>query len=117
MYRKDGHFPEKFWWEICIVRVGSPCQDGVSVQAFNPATGPVGRRRTPSAVGTIQITEAIDAEIERLQVAKTLLDGSPTSKPSAKPSPKPGGRKRGTAGRERIVPAQKARWAKVEARR
>jgi hypothetical protein len=62
---------------------------------------------------TSQIIEAIDAEIRRLQEAKALLGGSPASKPAAKPSPEPGRRKMSTAGRVRIVAAQKARWAKV----
>jgi hypothetical protein len=67
---------------------------------------------------TSQIIEAIDTEIQRLQAAKALLDGSPTSKPAAKPSPKkPGRRRMSAAGRARIVAAQKARWAKVKARR
>jgi len=64
---------------------------------------------------TAQIIEAIDTEIQRLQAAKALLGGSPTSKPAAKPSPKPGRRKMSAAGRTRIVAAQKARWAKVKA--
>jgi hypothetical protein len=63
---------------------------------------------------TNEIIEAIDAEIQRLQAAKALLGGGPTSKPAAKPSPKPGGRKMSAAGRARIVAAQKARWAKVK---
>jgi hypothetical protein len=64
---------------------------------------------------TNEIVEAIDAEIQRLQVAKALLlDGSPTSKPAAKPRPGAGRRKMSAAGRARIVAAQKARWAKVK---
>jgi hypothetical protein len=67
---------------------------------------------------TSQIIEAIDTEIQRLQAAKALLGGSPTSKPATKPSPKkPGRRRMSAAGRARIVAAQKARWAKVKARR
>jgi hypothetical protein len=63
---------------------------------------------------TNEIIEAIDAEIQRLQAAKALLGGGPTSKPAAKPSPKPGRRKLSGAARARIVAAQKARWAKVK---
>jgi hypothetical protein len=62
---------------------------------------------------TNEIIEAIDAEIQRLQAAKALLGGGPTSKPAAKPSPKPGGRKMSAAGRARNVAAQKARSAKA----
>jgi hypothetical protein len=65
------------------------------------------------AMDTNEIIEAIDAEIQRLQAAKALLGGGPTSKPAAKPSPKPGGRKMSAAGRARIVAAQKARSAKA----
>jgi hypothetical protein len=36
------HFPEELWWEIFIVLGGSSCQDGVSFQTLNLATGPVG---------------------------------------------------------------------------
>ena len=66
---------------------------------------------------TNEIIAEIDAEIRRLQIAKALLDGSPTtSKPGAKPSPKkPGRRKMSAAGRARIAAAQKARWAKAKA--
>jgi len=67
------------------------------------------------AMDTNEVIEAIDAEIQRLQAAKALLSGSPTSKPAAKPSPKPDRRKMSAAGRTRIVAAQKARWAKVKA--
>jgi hypothetical protein len=64
---------------------------------------------------TNEIIAEIDAEIRRLQIAKALLDGSPTSKPAAaKPSPKPGRRKMSAAGRARIVAAQKARWTRVK---
>jgi hypothetical protein len=63
---------------------------------------------------TNEIIAEIDAEIRRLQVAKALLDGSPTSKPGAKPSPKLGRRKISAAGRARIAAAQKARWAKAK---
>jgi hypothetical protein len=65
---------------------------------------------------TNEIIAEIDAEIRRLQIAKALFDGSPTtSKPAAKPSRKPGRRKMSAAGRARIVAAPKARWAKVKA--
>jgi hypothetical protein len=65
---------------------------------------------------TTEIIEAIDAEIQRLQEAKALLDGSSTSKPAAaKPSPKSGRRKMSAAGRARIAAAQKARWARARA--
>ena len=70
-----------------------------------------------SGMDTAQIIEAIDTEIQRLQAARALL-GSPTSKPAAKPlTKKPGKRKISADGRARIVAAQKARWAKVKARR
>jgi hypothetical protein len=65
-------------------------------------------------MNTNEIIAAIDAEIQRLLEVKALLDGSPASKPAAKPSPKPGRRKISSAGRARIVAAQKARWAKVK---
>ena len=68
------------------------------------------------AMDKTEIIEAIEAEIQRLQEAKALLDGSPTtSKRAAKPSPKPGRRKMSAAGRARIAAAQKARWAKAKA--
>jgi hypothetical protein len=63
---------------------------------------------------TTEIIEAIDAEIQRLQEAKALLDGDPnTSKRRAK-AVKPGRRKMSAAGRARIAAAQKARWAKAK---
>jgi phage head maturation protease len=64
---------------------------------------------------TNEIIGAIDAEIQRLQAVKALLDGSPTTKPAAKPSGKSGRRKMSAAGRARIAAAQKARWAKAKA--
>jgi hypothetical protein len=66
---------------------------------------------------TNEILAAIDAEIERLQEAKALLDGSPTnnaSKNAAKSSTKSGKRTMSAAGRARIAAAQKARWAKAK---
>ena len=68
------------------------------------------------AMNTNEIIESIDAEIQRLQAAKALLGGSPTGNPAPKPSPKPGRRKISSAGRARIVAAQKARWAKKAAK-
>ena len=41
---------------------------------------------TIRAIETNEILAAIDAEIRRLQEAKLLLDGSPTSRPAAKPT-------------------------------
>jgi hypothetical protein len=61
---------------------------------------------------TTEIIEAIDAEIQRLQEAKSLLDGRPGSKPIK--AAKPGRRKMSAAGRARIAAAQKARWAKAK---
>jgi hypothetical protein len=59
---------------------------------------------------TTAIIAAIEAEIQRLQEAKALLDGSPTTKPAANPSPKA----QKAAGWVRIVAAHKARWAKAK---
>jgi hypothetical protein len=68
---------------------------------------------------TSQIISEIDAEIARLQQAKSLLTGTTTKRtpgrkpPSATKAPT----KRRTisaAGRARIVAAQKARWAKIK---
>ena len=73
-----------------------------------------GRLTIIRAMNTNEIVEAINAEIQRLQEAKALIDGSPTSKPAAKPSPKPGRRGISAGGRARIVAAQKARWAKAK---
>jgi hypothetical protein len=64
---------------------------------------------------TNEIIAEIDAEIQRLQEAKALLNGRPTRKPAATPSPKSGRRKMSAAGRARIAAAQKARWAKAKA--
>jgi len=63
---------------------------------------------------TNEIIAEIDAEIRRLQIAKALFDGNPTSKPAAKLSPKPGRRKMSAAGRAKIAAAQRARWAKTK---
>jgi hypothetical protein len=63
---------------------------------------------------TNEIIQTIDAEIQRLQEAKALLNGNPTSKPETKPSHKPGKRTMSAAGRARIAAAQKARWAKAK---
>jgi len=65
-------------------------------------------------MNTNEIIEAIDAEIQRLQAAKVILGGSPTSKPAAELSRKAVRWKMSAAGRARIVAAQKARWAKSE---
>ena len=58
------------------------------------------------------IIEAIDAEIERLQEAKSLLGGGPGSKPIK--AAKPARRKMSAEGRARIAAAHKARWAKAK---
>jgi hypothetical protein len=52
---------------------------------------------------TNEVIGAIDAEIQRLQAAKALLDGSPTTKLAAKPSRKFGKTKdeRSRAGTDR----------------
>jgi hypothetical protein len=89
----------------------------VEVGEFLSQRGERARESIIRAMDTNEIIEAIDAEIQRLQAAKALLGGNPTSKPAAKPSPKkPGRRKISAAGRARIVAAQKARWAKKAAK-
>jgi hypothetical protein len=60
---------------------------------------------------TNEIIAAIDAEIQRLQEARTLLDGGPSTTSGTK---KPGRRKLSAETRAKIVAAQKARWAKVK---
>jgi hypothetical protein len=68
---------------------------------------------------TSQIISEIDAEIARLEQAKTLLTGT-TAKPTRGRKPasavKAPTKKRtiSAAGRARIVAAQKARWAKIK---
>jgi hypothetical protein len=64
-------------------------------------------------MNTNEIIEAIDAEIQRLQEAKALLDGAAPS--SRKPmAAKPGKRTMSAEGRARIAAAQKARWARAK---
>jgi hypothetical protein len=58
-------------------------------------------------MNTNEIIAAIGAEIQRLQKAKALLDGSPSSKPGTRLSPKPGKRKLSAEARVRIVAAQR----------
>jgi hypothetical protein len=57
-----------------------------------------------------EIVEAIDAEIKRLQEAKTLLEGT-TVTPRSNGSSK---RTVSAESRARMAAAQKARWAKVK---
>ncbi|MDR3736852.1 MAG: hypothetical protein P4L10_15125 [Acidobacteriaceae bacterium] len=70
------------------------------------------------------IVAQIDAEIARLTQAKQALLGIPTSKGPGRPrnaaapaAAKPKKRKMSAAGRARIAAAQKARWAKVKAKK
>jgi hypothetical protein len=71
---------------------------------------------------TTEIIQTIDAEIARLEKARTLLNdhigarprrGRPVSSKLTAVS-KPGGRKMSAEGRARIAAAQKARWAKAK---
>jgi hypothetical protein len=71
-------------------------------------------------VDTAEIIKTIEAEIARLEQARTLLNGHTTtpkrgrpvsSKPAA--TVKPQRRKMSAEGRARIAAAQKARWAKA----
>ncbi len=72
------------------------------------------------------IVSQIDAEISRLTQAKQALLGFSDSKSVGRPrgtavpapvSAKPKKRKMSAAGRARIAAAQKARWAKVKAKK
>ncbi len=72
------------------------------------------------------IVSQIDAEISRLNQAKQALLGFPEKKSVGRPrgtvvpaavSVKPKKRKMSAAGRARIAAAQKARWAKVKAKK
>jgi hypothetical protein len=71
---------------------------------------------------TTPIIQFIDAEIARLEQAKTLLNGHATPAKRGRPigskatpqTAKPVRRKMSPEGRARIVAAQKARWAKVK---
>jgi hypothetical protein len=62
---------------------------------------------------TSAILEAIDAQIQRLEHAKTLLDGAGPGK-RTRPA-KPGKRTMSAEAREKIAAAQKARWARAKA--
>lgn len=70
---------------------------------------------------TATIISQIDAEISRLQQAKTILAGVSVKKLVGRPvgsrqkaiSPKPAKRPMSAEGRAKIAEAQKARWAKV----
>jgi hypothetical protein len=66
---------------------------------------------------TTEIIAAIEAEIARLEEARTLLTGSPTKAGAAKQREwgVSGKRTMSAAGRARIAAAQKARWAKSKA--
>jgi hypothetical protein len=58
------------------------------------------------------ILQAIDAEIDRLAEARTLLSGHTASQKRGMASGKR--RKMSAEGRARIAAAQKARWAKTK---
>jgi hypothetical protein len=70
---------------------------------------------------TTEIIQTIDAEIDRLEKARALLNGNTTSpakrgRPfgSAHPTTNKPRRKMSAEGRARIAAAQKARWAKAK---
>ena len=72
-------------------------------------------------MNTESIISQIDAEISRLQQAKTILAGISTKRLVGRPSgrrqeaatAKPAKRAMSAAGKAKIAKAQKARWAKV----
>ena len=73
-----------------------------------------------STMDTTSIIQLIDAEIARLEQAKTLLNGHTTPAKRGRPigskttrTAKPQRRKISPEGLARIVAAQKARWAKT----
>jgi hypothetical protein len=67
---------------------------------------------------TSQIIEQIDAEIKRLQQAKSLLIGATTKRGPGRPAKTsivaPKKRQMSPEGRAKIAAAQKARWAKAK---
>jgi hypothetical protein len=67
---------------------------------------------------TRQIIEQIDAEIKRLQQAKSLLVGATTKRGPGRPAKTsvaaPKKRQMSPEGRARIAAAQKARWVKAK---
>jgi hypothetical protein len=67
---------------------------------------------------TSQIIEQIDAEIMRLQQAKSLLIGATTKRGPGRPAKTfiaaPKKRQISPEGRAKIVAAQKTRWAKTK---
>ena len=67
---------------------------------------------------TPRILAEIDAEIESLQKAKSILTGTPIKRGAGRlkavPSPIKKKRKMSPEGRARLVAALKARWAKVK---
>jgi hypothetical protein len=66
-------------------------------------------------MNTEEIIEEIDAEIKRLEEAKSLLNGTSVKPKSAGGSSVGNGKRTmSAAGRARIAAAQKARWAKAK---
>jgi hypothetical protein len=67
----------------------------------------------------IEIIQAIDAEIARLEKARTLLAGGTSAVTARKPGrPKASGRRTMSAeGRARVAAAQRKRWAKSRGER
>jgi len=80
-----GTFPKNFGGKSSSCRVAHPARMG---RAFGRSTcrpGPWGWRRARSVMDMTQITDAIDVEIRRLQIAKALLwEGSPAMQTSGK---------------------------------
>jgi hypothetical protein len=69
-------------------------------------------------MNTQDIISAIDAEIARLQSARSLLIGTASGKRRGRPPASAGAPKKRTmsaAGRKRIAAAQRQRWAKQKA--